>query len=408
MRILMLTQSYAPVAGGEERAIEDLSLELVARGHDVAVATLPQPGVPGQGPAGVPVETLRSSAHRLRPFGGDAERRHAPPTADPETVLDLRRVLRRRRPDVVHAHNWLVHSYLPLQRRCPAALVLSLHDYGTLCATKRLFRRGAPCSGPTLGKCVRCAGAHYGKGVGGATAVAVRLSRTRLGKRVDLFLPVSEAVAEGCRLGADDAFHVVPNFVREREGGAVTEDPRLGQLPSTPFLLFFGDATEDKGAEVLAEAYARLDRPPPLVFLGRCRVEGLARRAGITVLGPWPHSLAMEALRRSWFVLAPSIWPEPFGLVALEAAAAGKPVVASAIGGLRDTVLDGETGLLVRPGDRAGLAAAAARLIDDSALRERMGRAARLRAARFRADVVVPAVERAYGEAIERRGGGSV
>ena len=73
---------------------------------------------------------------------------------------------------------------------------------------------------------------------------------------------------------------------------------------------------------------------------------------GVVVLGPWPHSLAVEALRRSLFTVAPSIWPEPFGLVALEAAAAGKAIVASGTGGLRDVVADGETGLLVRPGDR--------------------------------------------------------
>ena len=55
--------------------------------------------------------------------------------------VDLRRVLRRERPEVVHAHNWIVHSYLPLARGAHSALALSLHDYGLICATKRLRRK---------------------------------------------------------------------------------------------------------------------------------------------------------------------------------------------------------------------------------------------------------------------------
>lgn len=403
MRILMLTQSYPPIVGGEERAVEDLSIELAARGHDVAVATLRQPGGEPRQSAGVRVHALRSAVYRLRHLYGDAERRHAPPMPDPETVLDLRRVLRRERPEVVHAHNWLIHSYLPLNRRSGAALALSLHDYGSLCATKRLMYEEAPCSGPALAKCLRCASNHYGVGKGVPTALGTQLGRPRLRRHVDYFLPVSRAVGELCGLGPGDAYSVVPNFFRHTPATPPSGDPRLEELPREPFLLFFGDASADKGAALLAEAHARLVDPPPLLFLGRCLVEGLADRPGVTVLGPWPHALAMEALDRCLFAVVPSIWPEPFGLVALEAAAASKPVVASETGGLRDTVLDGETGLLVRPGDRAALEGALGRLIADSGLRGRLGEAAARRADSFSARAVVPTFEEAYRAAIERR-----
>lgn len=403
MRILMLTQSYPPIVGGEERAVEDLGVELAARGHEVAVATLCQPGSEPRQSAGVKVHAMRSAAYRLRHIYGDAERRHAPPAPDPETVLDLRRVLLREHPEVVHAHNWLVHSYLPLDRRSGAALALSLHDYGSLCATKRLMYGEAPCSGPALTKCLRCASGHYGAGKGVATALGTRLGRTRLQRHVDFFLPVSRAVGELCGLGPGDAYSVVPNFFRHAPSPPPSGDARLEGLPQEPFLLFLGDASVDKGAALLAEVHGRLADPPPLVFLGRCLVEGLADRPGVTVLGPWPHALAMEALDRSLFTVAPSIWPEPFGLVALEAAAAGKPVVASDTGGLRDIVLDGETGLLAAPGNRAALEGALVRLISDVGLRERLGEAAARRAGSFSAKAVVPAFEEAYHETIERR-----
>jgi glycosyltransferase involved in cell wall biosynthesis len=402
MRILMLTQSYPPVVGGEERAIEDLAAELAGRDHEVTVATLRQPGPEPRQTPGVRVRALRSSVYRLRRFYGDPERRHAPPLPDPETVLDLRRLLFEERPDVVHAHNWAVHSYLPLDRDEGPALALSLHDYSLLCATKRMLHRGSLCSGPALGKCTACAGEHYGSAIGAVTAVATRLGDPRLRRHVDLFLPVSGAVEELCRVGPGEGSVVVPNFFRPPSESA-SADRRLERLPREPFLLFFGDATPDKGAALLADAYSRLVDPPPLVFLGRRLVDGLAERPGVTALGPWPHALAMEAVRRSELVAVPSIWPEPFGLVALEAAAAGKPVVAAAIGGLRDIVVDGETGLLVEPGDGDLLRAALQRLIADPALGRRLGEAAAVRVDAFGAGSVVPRFERAYEHAIERR-----
>lgn len=398
----MLAQSFAPIVGGEERVVEDLSRELIARGHQVSIATLRQPGEETEAEvAGARVHTLRSSSYRITRGGEEAERRHAPPAPDPETVFDLRRVLRRERPQVVHAHNWIVHSYLPLARSSHSALALSLHDYSLICATKRLRRKDEVCSGPGLVKCQLCAREHYGLSKGVVAASGVRAFGPRLRRKVDVFLPVSSTVEELCRIGKDEASRVIPNFIGELPP-PVADDPRLATLPEEPFILFFGDATLDKGAWRLADAYGQLEDPPPLVLVGRCFIPELRERPGVHVTGAWPHRLAIEALRRSLFTVAPSLWPEPFGIVALEAAAAGKPVVASDIGGLRDIVADGETGLMVQPDDRDTLAAAMQRLIADPELRERLGKAASERAKSFSAEAIVPRFERAYELAIDR------
>jgi glycosyltransferase involved in cell wall biosynthesis len=401
---MMLAQSFAPIVGGEERVVEDLSRELVARGHDVSITTLQQPGVTLDEVAGARVHTLRSSSYRVTRTHQDTERRHAPPAPDPETVLDLRRVLRRERPQIVHAHNWIAHSYLPLAHGSPSALVLSLHDYGLICATKRLRRKDEVCTGPAPVKCQLCASEHYGPSKGLVAACGTRLFGPRLRRQVDVFLPVSSTVEELCRIGEDESSTVIPNFIGELPA-PVSDDPRLAELPAEPFILFFGDATVDKGAWLLANAYRKLENPPPLVLVGRCYLDELKVRPGIHATGAWPHELAIEALRRSMFTVTPSLWPEPFGLVALEAAAAGKSIVASDIGGLRDIVVDGESGLLVPPDDRVALTGAMQRLIGDEPLRQRLGAAARERAASFSPAAIVPQFERAYEQAIANRRG---
>ncbi len=404
MRVLMLAQSYAPIVGGVERVVEDLSGELSRRGHEVSVATLRQPnGAPASTESGVPVHILPSSVHRLPGIKLDVERHHAPPMPDPATVFALGRLLRRERPDVVHAHNWLIHSYLPLDRRSDPALVLSMHDYGLVCATKRFLNRGADCTGPRTSKCIRCAADYYGRLKGLGVAVCTRLADPMVRRHVDVFLPVSTAVRDRCGLGDDELHRVVPNFIGELPPPPPAGDPGLVALPERPFVLYFGDVTVDKGGGQLVEAYRALEDPPPLVLIGRCYLPEVEEVPGVRALGPMSHRLAIEALRRSLFTVVPSLLPETFGLVALETAAAGKPIVASDIGGLTDVVIDGETGLLVQPGNREALATAMRALLSDAGLRGRMGGAARLRANDFGADAVVPRFEEAYRLAVEAR-----
>jgi glycosyltransferase involved in cell wall biosynthesis len=406
MKILMLTQFYAPVVGGEERAVEDVSAELVARGHDVSIATLRLPGVSrGELANGVRVHQLDSFFGRFTSAFAEADRRHLPPVPDPYVEAGLRRLISAEKPDLVHAHNWIVHSAPAANRRGAAPLVLSLHDYSLDCATKRLVRFGAPCTGPGLAKCVRCAANHYGIVKGPLIAGGLLASASRERRRVDMFLPVSEAVADALQLATRGLpFEVIPNLVRERETDDRRHlDPRLvEQLPEGGFVLFLGDATEDKGAGTLIDAHMS-NGALPLVFIGR--PFGLATRdpANVRVLGPWPHASALEAVRRCSMLVMPSLVRETFGIAALEAMAAGRPVVASNVGGLRELVVDGETGLVVAPGDPVALRAAISALEQDPGRREALGRAGKVRAARYSPENVVPRLEAVYGALFEGR-----
>src|SRR5450759_1099005 len=164
MRILMVTYGYPPLIGGIEQHVRNLSVELVRRGHQVAVATLWNEGLPEfEVDQGVRVYRIRGTVHAAgRLLSSVPGRTFAPPVPDPGLVRALRKVAERERPQVVHGHNWLIRSFLPLKRWSGARLVYSLHDYELTCAKWLLIYAGAACSGPGLAKCLGCAGEHYG------------------------------------------------------------------------------------------------------------------------------------------------------------------------------------------------------------------------------------------------------
>ncbi|MHB1131386.1 MAG: glycosyltransferase family 4 protein [Chloroflexota bacterium] len=410
MRILMLSQFYSPVVGGEERHVQDLSVELVARGHQVAVATLWHDGQPAfEVDQGVRVHRIRGLSQRLRGLFSESGRRHAPPFPDPGLMWSLRQVVAKEQPEIVHAHNWLVHSFLPLKAASGAKLVVSIHDYSLVCAVKTLMYGDGECGGPGLG-CLRHSSAHYGLLKG----VPVALANWAMGaverRAVDVFLSVSQAAAVGNRLvGGRAPYKVIPNFLSADEAAqGQSWAPYLAQLPERPFLLYVGDLRPEKGIAVLLRAYAQLREQrganlPPLVMIGRILPETPQDLPpNVFALGAWPPGAVAAARQRSLAALMPSTLVEPFGIAALEGLGSGRPVIASRIGGLADIVADGETGLLVPPGDADALRQAIERLIDDPELVERMGAAAKRRAAEFEASRIVPRIEQVYEELLKR------
>jgi glycosyltransferase involved in cell wall biosynthesis len=177
----------------------------------------------------------------------------------------------------------------------------------------------------------------------------------------------------------------------------------LAELPSEPFLLFVGDLRRDKGIDVLLEAHARMAAPPRLVLIGKVWPESPALPDGVVLLRNWPNAAVREAMRRSLAVVVPSVWPEPFGMVVVEAFAAGRPVVASAVGGIPEIVCDRREGLLVPPADPGALAAALSTVCDDQDERERLAANALERAAAYGAGAILPRFEAAYERALRRR-----
>ncbi len=400
MRILMLAQFYPPTIGGEERHVRNLSIELVARGHDVSLATLWHKGLADfEIDQGVRIHRIRGTMQRATSLFSEPERQYAPPFPDPETTLALRRVILQERPDIVHAHNWIVHSFTPLKSWSKAKLVVTLHDYSLVCVQKRLTYQDENCSGPALTKCLHCAADFYGVAKGLPSTLANRLWGAVERRTVDMFLPVSQAVANGTRLATYGVpYRVIPNFVPDNLS-ALRDDTaaHLEQLPKEDFLLFVGDVKRDKGVEVLLQAYTQLKTHVPLVIIGRLGNDlSIDFPPHVYVLQDWPHEAVMSAWKRCTIALVPSLCHDSCPTVAIEAMSMGKPLIASRIGGLSDIVADGETGLLVTPGDPEALREAIQRLLADPTQRCHMGTMAKQRVVNFQAQTVIPAIEQVY------------
>jgi glycosyltransferase involved in cell wall biosynthesis len=404
MRILLLAQFYPPVIGGEERHVRNLGRALAQRGHSVSVGTFVHPGSPDtEFDGAVRVHRLRGTLQRISGLHADSERQHAPPFPDPELALALKRLVDQEKPDVVHAHNWIYASFLPLKalRRIP--LVVTLHDYGLVCAKKNFMHLGTHlCSGPAPVKCLPCAAGHYGIMKGTATTLGNRVTNFAAQRLVDRFIPVSNAVARHTGLaGSKVPYEVIPNFVPDDVSAPGEEDPCLRELPEGKFILFVGDLMRLKGIDVLLKAYTGLERAPPLVLIGR-RLADTPKvlPPNVGVFSMWPHSAIMHAWRRSLFGVLPSVGPEACATVIMEAMASGKAVVATDIGGMPDLVNHEETGLLVPPGDVQALTDAMQRLLDDPALLIGLGATSRARVGRLKAGAVVTRIEQVYREVL--------
>jgi len=229
-------------------------------------------------------------------------------------------------------------------------------------------------------------------------------------RRLRVRIAVSEAAAGFVEARFGDGLRVVPNGC---DVDLFAKAEPAADLPSGRRLLWVGRLDPQKGFAAAVQAFARLASDvPDLVFVvaGDGRDRGaLARlapgvRARVVMLGNLPHEILPRYHASADVFLAPALGQESFGIVLVEAMAAGVPIVASNIPGYREVVRDGIEGFLVPPGDAGELAAAVRRVLTDEALSHALAAAGRERAERFRWPVVVDQIESAYRDAVEAGG----
>lgn len=414
MRILLAADFLPPFLGGAELQTAMLARELAARGHAVASATVWHAGQPRtEDDHGVAVHRLAGATTSVPAFFGDpGRRRYHPPFPDPGVVVRLRTLIRRFRPDVVHATGWFAYSAMAATPpRVP--FIVSARDYGYASPIRTLWHDGEICATPGLRHDFRASTAMYGLPRGTVASLGVAAMRPRIVGRASVIHTPSTGAAAYLRRDLvpahPDRVVVIPDMTdpdARPAGGShdLADTATLASLPREPYVAFVGALQPHKGIGPLVEAWEGLDPRPPLVVVGtRWRDTPADWPDGVTVRTDVPNELVQEIWRRSLFGVVPSLWPETFGGVVTEAMRQRKAVVATALGGPLDIVEAGTTGFLTPAGDVAALRDAMQRLVDDPKLRARMGDAGARRIGRFAPDVVVPDFEAMYRDVIGRR-----
>ncbi|HEY1296300.1 MAG TPA: glycogen synthase [Chloroflexota bacterium] len=379
MKALLLTNEYPPyIYGGAGVHVEFLSREL-ARLMDVEVRCFGDQHLDDERlhVRGFPEPGGMTAPDYLKPVFGAMSR----DLAWAATATDA---------DVVHCHTWYSNlGGILIQQGYGLPLVVTVHSLEPLRPWKREQLRG--------GYDLTCWVEQT------ALANANAVIAVSKGTRADV-LRVSQAAPERVRViynGIDTALY--------RPVSETSALERYGIDPRRPIVLFVGRVTRQKGIVYLVRAIPAIDPGAQIVLCAgaadtpEIAVEmqdavEVARRAHADVI--WieemlPREQTIQLYSHATVFCCPSIY-EPFGIINLEAMACGAPVVASAVGGIPEVVVDGETGVLVpleqqtdspfEPLDparfSADLASAVNRVLGDAALRERLIRAGRERVER--------------------------
>jgi glycogen(starch) synthase len=365
MKVLMVSWEYPPVViGGLGRHVHHLSTALAAAGHEVVVLSRRPTGTdPSTHPSSDEInENVRVVAAAQDPheftFGDDMMAwTMAMGHAMVRSGLSLDFT-----PDVVHAHDWLVaHPAIALAEFYDVPMVSTIH------ATE--------------------AGRHSGW-VSGSLSRQVHAVESWLVRESDSLITCSasmcDEITELFGPGLAETT-VIRNGIDAARWPFAARKPRTGP----PELLYVGRLEYEKGVHEAIAALPRIRRTHPgttLTIAGDgTQLDWLVEQArkhrvlkATRFVGRLDHDELLAALHRADAAVLPSHY-EPFGLAALEAAAAGTPLVTSNIGGLGEAVINGETGMSCPPRDVAQLAKAVRAVLDDPAAAQRRAHAARER-----------------------------
>jgi glycogen(starch) synthase len=394
VRVLMLSWEYPPlVVGGLGRHVEALSRELVCAGHEVWVVTR------GEKDEQVDeiVDGVRIRRAALDPLAIDFTTESLLAWAQASEHALVRAalpMLRRVRPDVVHGHDWLVaQSAITLAATADAPLVATIH------ATE--------------------AGRHQGW-LPAPLNRAIHSVESWLARSADEVVTCSPTQrAEAAQLFDLDraAVHVVPNAVdaaRWRARSRAAARARADYGADGPLLAFAGRLVHEKGAQTLLAALPRVRRRHPgarVAIAGTGPYEDAlreqARVSRVTRAVEWlgfvPEPEVAALLGAADIAVVPSLY-EPFGLVALEAAAAGTPVIVSTAGGLADLHTDGIAVASFPAGDVGALAEAVDGVLSDpDGGRRALARATRVLRRDYTWQAVAAATAQIYVSAGARR-----
>ena len=302
-------------------------------------------------------------------------------------------IIKKHSPDICHIHNYqnsAVIEYLIETLPC----VRSIHDPRLYCFTNwKLLPDNSICSYPLGSECIRqgCISSGLLPQNNFDRNAWYVLRNFGVHKKMPVLIAESRAQIE-CLLEngfSPEQIAWLPNFTPVRSESEVTEFVKQYNKPQEKLVLFVGRASYEKGAQVLVDAceYLKTECKVVIITAGPMLEEIIQRARSFAGLLEVIPGLSYEETRkyyaRSSVVIIPSVWLETFCLVGLEAYANMKPVIGSHIGGIKDWLVESETGWFFEPGNPRDLAVKIDHAFSDTERLESMGSAAYDRVCRY-------------------------
>ncbi len=366
MKLLLAHNRYRQSGGEDEVFLRERDL-LLSRGNEVLEYTTHNSEIAEDG-------IVNKAKIAMRTFWAH------------DSVVRLRSLLRRERPDLAHFHNTfplISPAAYYACRKEGIPVVQSLHNPRLVCPAATLHREGSVCQ-DCVGRVVPWPGvvhACYRDSHLQTAVVAGMLAGHRIlgtwQEKVNAYIVFTEYFRQkfiGAGLPREKIF-VKPHFL--------STDPGMKQKMGD-YALFLGRLVPGKGVRTLLQAFAVLQNTIPLHIVGdgplRAELEGQKSRAclsSISFHGWLPREQTLEIMSGARFLIFPSECLETFGLTIIEAFGAGVPVIASRLGAMMEVSEEGKTGLHFSPGDPNDLASKALWAWTHVKQMEVMGRAAR-------------------------------
>ncbi|MDJ0688696.1 MAG: glycosyltransferase [Xenococcaceae cyanobacterium MO_188.B32] len=341
MKILQVHNQYRH-RSGEEVVVEAEQKMLTNYGHQVEqwiVKSSDIENARGLAKAGIALQSIWSS----------------------KTYGMVKKQIKNFEPDIVHVHNTVPLISPSVYSACRDAnvpVVKTLHSYKLICPGAYLYRDGKICE-DCISKPVKYPSVIHGcyrhnrfHSAITTTGLAVNRFQGTYQKDVDIFIALTRFARQKFIEGGFPAekIAVKPNFIASN----IQPGEHQGK-----YALFVGKLVKYKGIETFLKAWDLLEEPIPLKVVGKGPLDILLKGSipsGIEYLGALPREKVLELMQNASFLIFPSEWYEPFGMVVIEAFATGLPVIGSYRASSREIIKDGYSGWHFKPENAEDLA----------------------------------------------------
>jgi glycosyltransferase involved in cell wall biosynthesis len=329
--------------GGEDTTVESEYNLMKSRGHEVKLLLF-RNNIMGRGPLG----KIKTAINSLYNFS---------------SARLTRKTIKEFRPDVIHVHNFFFAaspSVLIAAKKMKIPVIVTLHNYRLICANCLLLRDNKICElcithkFPWYGVKYKC---YHDSAAESAVVGSIAALHKIIGtwnRKVDRYITPSEfsgkrLIDSSLNVPADK-FAVKRNFI---------QDPGIGQLIRDDFYLFVGRISEEKGVQVMLDAWKEM--PGKKLFVAGDgpdyeRILSMARnRSNVNFLGRRDRMEILSLMKRCKALIFPSIWYEGLPLTIVEAFATGTPVIASSVGSMKEMIQHEKNGLLFETGNSKDL-----------------------------------------------------